>query len=650
MGFLCVKSSFLSHLCNMVYVDIWFAGPMETAFTYTAPSGAQVGQWAQAPLKGRLCLGVVWIVHPADYTPTTECTAAIEQLLPLRPLPQLTRRFYDWISAYYMCSLGKVLEKTYPSCALEARSPRHRAGKKALASPWTLKDITTVTALEKAWTQTKFIPATTCWEMPWTPASNALRLLAQQCVWKKKYLLWILPTPATANMRYQQLQAHIDPDNLLYEPSSLRQRKTQAWQRISTEQPLIILGLAHQLFLPLHSLDYLIIEETQDPHHAHNHEALAYHGVHAALMLGRLAQAKTLLRSAVPTLGSWYRIQKKQYTHLSPPIQPTAQITYMQTQYGQAISRQMRQKIQSALKKNEQIIYFLPYDGYAQYVLCQHCHQLPRCAVCGSVWRLFHGHLLCLQCRASADLSAVSCTQCQRSDWQSSGVAGLEQVEEALSLHFRDSPQTRLPVAIKTNKRAAKQAQEAFVHNKIHLLTSTLQPLYGWETGWKGLVIVGQADRYLAHTHYQAQVTCYQQLRTLHAQLRPPTRLIIEGSAVKSILSQDTQTFYKQESQLRHTFGYPPYQRTLEVRIQHREATAATAFAAALVEQAKQWDCEGFYSAAQRTFAPPRHGFVSKVFLKFPLHSPAAKAYIRQYAHEYQQAHSGLHLRYIVDA
>ncbi|MFZ4602380.1 MAG: primosomal protein N' [Caulobacterales bacterium] len=99
----------------LVKASVLFPLPLPEPFDYRAPAawGLEPGMHVVAPLGPRLLRGVVWAV---EETPAAANLKAIDSVEPAAPLPEISRRFIDWISKYVVAPPGQILRMT-------ARSP-----------------------------------------------------------------------------------------------------------------------------------------------------------------------------------------------------------------------------------------------------------------------------------------------------------------------------------------------------------------------------------------------------------------------------------------------------------------------------------------------------------------------------------------------
>lgn len=84
--------------------------PVDKAYSYAVPDGADLkpGDHAIVPLGGRHVAGVVWDGEPDD-VPAKKLKAIITSC-DAPPMPEVHRRFIDWVAHYTMTPLGSVLK------------------------------------------------------------------------------------------------------------------------------------------------------------------------------------------------------------------------------------------------------------------------------------------------------------------------------------------------------------------------------------------------------------------------------------------------------------------------------------------------------------------------------------------------------------
>ncbi|MEQ9814512.1 MAG: primosomal protein N' [Azospirillaceae bacterium] len=83
--------------------------PLGTAYDYAVPAGLTVGvgDFVQVPLGRRAVIGVVW--GPGEGAVAPEKLKPVEHRFDAPPLPDLSRRFVEWVASYTLSHTGSVL-------------------------------------------------------------------------------------------------------------------------------------------------------------------------------------------------------------------------------------------------------------------------------------------------------------------------------------------------------------------------------------------------------------------------------------------------------------------------------------------------------------------------------------------------------------
>src|SRR5215475_7540810 len=84
--------------------------PLSGAYDYLVPEGLEVnaGDFVEVPLGSRSVLGVVW-GEAKDDVPRAKLKT-IEAKIEMAPLPEISRKFIDWVANYCLSAPGAVLK------------------------------------------------------------------------------------------------------------------------------------------------------------------------------------------------------------------------------------------------------------------------------------------------------------------------------------------------------------------------------------------------------------------------------------------------------------------------------------------------------------------------------------------------------------
>ena len=91
-------------------VSVMLPLPLGGAYDYLVPDGIAVepGAFVEVPLGRRQVAGVVWGTGGNDVAP--EKLKPLLGRLPVPSLPEVSRRFVDWVAAYTLYPPGAVLK------------------------------------------------------------------------------------------------------------------------------------------------------------------------------------------------------------------------------------------------------------------------------------------------------------------------------------------------------------------------------------------------------------------------------------------------------------------------------------------------------------------------------------------------------------
>ena len=87
------------------------------AYTFAVPEGMELAEGCAVAVQfgpRKFYTGIVWRLH--DREPDFKRIKPVQRVLGDRPLlSELQRRFWEWVAAYYMCSVGEVMRAALPA-------------------------------------------------------------------------------------------------------------------------------------------------------------------------------------------------------------------------------------------------------------------------------------------------------------------------------------------------------------------------------------------------------------------------------------------------------------------------------------------------------------------------------------------------------
>ncbi len=367
-------------------------------------------------------------------------------------------------------------------------------------------------------------------------------------------------------------------------------QRAEVWQQAARGQLDIVVGTRSALFLPLHPLGFIILDEAHDGSYKQDRHP-RYDAVTAAIQRAELAGAHLILGSATPLLETYAlseplpllkmpRLQRfelpERVTGLRRPQCVLVDLKQeLRSGERSPLSRVLRQAIGECLSRSQKVMLLLNRRGFATFVLCRSCgHELrcPHCAVSLTLHR--DQQLRCHYCGYVRALPTV-CPHCQSLAFRHFG-SGVQMLEKKLQEYFPQVPLIRMDRDSTSQRGAHEQKLRAFAQSKKAILLGTQMIAHGHDFPDVGLVGIVAADAALNMPDFRASERTF----ALITQMVGRTGRGRQGSALALVQSyqpehpalicgaaQDYRRFYDQELPLRKALRYPPYYRLVRLLI-----------------------------------------------------------------------------------
>ncbi len=164
------------------------------------------------------------------------------------------------------------------------------------------------------------------------------------------------------------------------------------WERIARGEVQVVVGARSAVFAPVPHLGLIVLDEEHEGSFKQD-SAPRYHARDVALWRARAENVPLVLASATPSLESWYAAKKGQYQLVDMPRRvfdrplPAVGTIDLRNEFRNrssrgAVSRQMHQAIDLALRDGGQVILLLNRRGFSTHIQCPACGHLVRCPNC----------------------------------------------------------------------------------------------------------------------------------------------------------------------------------------------------------------------------------------------------------------------------
>lgn len=377
----------------------------------------------------------------------------------------------------------------------------------------------------------------------------------------------------------QRLSSLFDEEVALYHSGLSKGERHDQYQAIISGRKRIVLGTRSAIFLSISHLSLVIIDEEHDESYC-QHDGVYYDARDLIIKKAKRNGIPVVLGSATPRITSMYHALNHHYHLIELPeryLQKLPQIHYvdmkeeLKAKNYHMLSRQLKQMIEDRIQKHEQTILFINRKGYAPFVMCRACGDVPKCHHCDVSLTYYKDKkiLKCPYCGYEKPFD-TTCEACKEVKVKEVG-AGIEYVEEQLHKIIPHARVLRMDKHMTRTKGAHEIIWHDFLHEEADILLGTQMVTKGLDFPKVTLVGILMADMLLKIPSFQSSEKTYMLL----AQATGRSGRHLKGEAViqaydidhKTIraLSHDYDYFYKDALFERKLLGYPPFNNICQV-------------------------------------------------------------------------------------
>ena len=389
----------------------------------------------------------------------------------------------------------------------------------------------------------------------------------------------LVPEIMLIGMMAQRLKSRFK-DVIIYHSALSKGQKFDQVRKLQEQKPHIILGTRSALFLPLKNVGLIIMDEEHDASYEQR-EGLSYDAKDVAKELSVFHQAPLLLGSATPSIESMYEAQQKRYELIElnhrvkslslPKITFVNMTEELKNGHLSMFSKTLIKAIEERLEKNEQILILYNRKGYAPFVLCRQCGDVPRCPHCDISLTYYKDkdELKCHYCGYQNPYTHT-CQSCGHQTVKPIG-AGIEKVEQALHKLFPAAKVMRMDQSQTTKKGSHEKLWHDFNQQKADILLGTQMISKGLDFDHVTLVAVLMADLLLKVPSYQATEKTYMLLTQMSGRSgrAKPGQTIIQAYDLSHYAIQATlkpyDYFYHKALSDRKLLNYEPFQKVSQI-------------------------------------------------------------------------------------
>ncbi len=383
--------------------------------------------------------------------------------------------------------------------------------------------------------------------------------------------------------------------------------RADAWRALRRGERLVAVGPRSAVFAPVQRLGAIVVDEEHEPSYKQS-SAPRYHARDAAAMRAQLEGARLILGSATPSLETLsderivtFTLPDRVEARPLPPVEvvdlrSAPRIAAPETPPG-AIpwSEALDIAISGALERGEQVILLLNRRGFATFVQCPACGNVPGCPQC-AIALTVHQTPPVMRCHYCGHEEPIpqTCVVCGHATQRLRGL-GTQQLEHFLGLRYPRARIARMDLDTTSSKWAHHHILDRVARGEIDILLGTQMIAKGLDFPNVTVVGVVDADTGLHFPDFRAGERTFQLVAQVagragrgarggrvFVQTRAPDHHAIRAAAAHSV-----SQFAAAELPLRSPPNppYPPRTGLVRFVISHED----NARAAELAEKVASW-------------------------------------------------------------
>ena len=368
----------------------------------------------------------------------------------------------------------------------------------------------------------------------------------------------------------------------------------------------LILGARSAIFLPFSDLGLIIVDEEHEPSYKQQDPAPRYHARSAAIMMAQWYGAKVLLGTATPSIESYYNALSGKYglVEMKERFQglqlPRITMIDLQRQYHRKemyghFADPLVDKIREELAKGKQVILFQNRRGYAPFLQCPNCGEVPKCPNC-DVSMTYHkaNHTLVCHCCGHSATAPNHCPKC-KTEYRTQGF-GTERLEEEIHGLFPNARVARMDLDSTRKKDAYQTIIDQFAKHEVDILIGTQMVTKGLHFNDVSLVAVLQADSLLNQPNFRSYEQAFQMLEQVSGRAGrtgSQGEVMIQtfdpkNSLYQHLIEHDYQGLFAEQIAERQAFAFPPFHRMIMLTLKHRDMGRLEAASGLLQQRLQQ--------------------------------------------------------------
>ena len=281
--------------------------------------------------------------------------------------------------------------------------------------------------------------------------------------------------------------------------------RADAWRALRRGERLVAVGPRSAVFAPVQRLGAIVVDEEHEPSYKQG-SVPRYHARDAAAVRAQLEGARLILGSATPSLETLDQAAEGRVRtfalpdRVGAPPRPLPLVEIVDLRSAPRVeatatipwSEALDTAVAGALERQEQVILLLNRRGFATFVQCPACGNVPGCPQC-AIALTVHQTPPALRCHYCGHEQPVpeTCALCGSATQRLRGL-GTQQLEHFLGERFGRARIARMDLDTTTSKWAHHHILERMATGAVDILVGTQMIAKGLD--FPNVTVVGVVD------------------------------------------------------------------------------------------------------------------------------------------------------------
>lgn len=404
-------------------------------------------------------------------------------------------------------------------------------------------------------------------------------------------VLFLVPEISLTTQLTNRLRRIFGKRLLIYHSKFSDNERVDIWKKLlTTQEPLIVLGVRSSVFLPFAKLGLVIVDEEHESSYKQYDPAPRYNARDAAIVLASMHGAVTLLGSATPSVETYYKAKNGRFglvellERYEGIAMPKVSVVDMREQRKKKeckglYSRPLLDASRQALQDGRQVIMFQNRRGYAPVVECGECAWVPKCVNC-DVSMVYHRHigeLRCHYCGHTITLPSL-CPVCGLDKIGIHGY-GTERIADDLHEIFDGYRVSRMDLDTTRNKDSYEEIIEEFSRHETDILVGTQMVSKGLDFAGVRVVGVLNADTMLNYPDFRSNERAFNMIEQVAGRAGRKDEVgevfiqttDAKNPIIKHVCAHDYKSYYDMEIAERQQYLYPPFTKIIMISLKHKD-------------------------------------------------------------------------------